>query len=155
MAVYKSRFGTGRTTTNTTSGAAVMEIINQGTVEAFIKAITVTQNVAAVSVVGVGRPAAAGITPTSPVALQSDNGVDVTLTKTALAWGTGPTVPANFYRLANFLATIGDSRRFEFSGQGLRLGPNQTLVVWGVSGTSNTYNVTVEAEQNVIGVVNS
>jgi hypothetical protein len=150
MSVNKSRFETGRTTTNTTSNAAVMEIINQGTVEAFIKAITVTQNVAAASVVGVGRPAAAGITPTAPVALSSDNGVATTLVKTALAWGTAPTSPTVFYRRADFLASIGDSRRFEFAGEGLRLAPGQTLVVWGISGTSNTYNVSVEAEQNVV-----
>ena len=150
------KYSQGRLTTNTTSNNAVMEIINShSTKSAFIKRIVITQNVAAASVIEIGRPAAAGITPTSPVAMESEDDAAAGSVTTALAWATAPTRPTTFLRRANFLATIGDARTFEFTGRGLRLAPAQTLSIHGFSGTSNTYNVSVEAEQDDVVVANS
>ena len=147
------RYSQGRLTTNTTSNNCIMEIINShSTKSAFIKKLVITQNVAAAGVIEIGRPAAKGITPTSPVAMESDDDAAAGSVTTALAWGTAPTRPTTFLRRANFLATIGDARTFEFAGKGLRLAPGQTLSVHSFSGTSNTYNVSVEAEQDDVVV---
>ena len=152
MAQYKSRFSQGRTGGVGTTGVTSTEIINAGTKEAFIKKITCNLTAATATLIGVGRPAAAGVTPTAPVALLADNGVDTTLVKTAIAWATPPTIPAVFLRQGSAPAAIGNVIEFVFDGQGLRLAPNQTLVIWNL-GTNSILNVTVVAEQNVIAVV--
>jgi len=150
-----SRFSSGALTTGVTANTARLEIINTSTVkEAFIKAVTVVTNTAAVAVVAFGRPAAAGITPTSPVALQDEMGLATGLVKTALAWGTGPTVPAVFYRRYGIPATIGQGVLWTFLGKGFRLAPLATAVLWCLSDTSNIFQVTVEAEQDTNTVAN-
>lgn len=154
MAVYKSRFSQGRVGAAGTINTDAIEIINQGTVEAFIKKITCTLVAATATSIGVGRPAAAGVTPTSPVALLAENGVDTTLVKTAVAWGTQPTQPTNFLRIGAAPATIGAQIEFVFDGQGVRLAPAQTLVIWNITASSQL-NIAVVAEQNVVAVVNS
>lgn len=147
------RYSQGRLTTNTTSNNAILEIINSSTTKsAFIKRLVITQGTAAAGVIEIGRPTAKGITPTTPVALESDDDAAAGSLTSALAWGTAPTRPTTFLRRANFLATVGDARTFEFIGKGLRLAPGQTLVVHSFSGTSNVYNVSVEAEQDDVVV---
>jgi hypothetical protein len=145
-----SRYSLGVTTTNTTN-TQVVEIINShNTASAFLKVIDVALNTAAATVVGFGRPAAAGITPTSPVALVDEqSGADGIVT-TALAWGTGPTAPAKFLRKFGFPATIGSAATWEFAGKGFRLGPGQTAVVSVISGTSSILHVSFEVEQDAV-----
>ncbi|MCJ7830933.1 MAG: hypothetical protein MUP86_00195, partial [Dehalococcoidia bacterium] len=65
-------------------------------------------NAATQSPIGIGRPQAIGVTPTSPVTvLAEDPGDSTGLTQTALAWATAPTVPLNFFRRLNIAAAIG------------------------------------------------
>jgi hypothetical protein len=150
-----SRISQGRLTTNTTSNTCIFEIINShATRAAFVKKITVTQNVAAVGVIEIGRPTAKGVTPTSPVAMETDEAGAASSVTSALAWGTAPTRPTTFLRRANMLATIGDKHDFDFGGRGVMLAPGETLSVHSFSGTSNTYNVSAEVEQDTITVSN-
>jgi hypothetical protein len=145
-----ARFSLGVRTSNTSAGAATVEIINSSnTKEAFIKAVSVTTNTAAAFVVGFGRPAAAGITPTSPVALLDEMGLATGLVTTALAWGTGPTVPAAFLRRFGGTNVVGSGTIWQFLGKGFRLAPLGTAVLWTISSTSNVFDVIVEVEQDV------
>jgi len=103
---------------------------------------------ATASIYGLGIPAAIGITPTSPVSnlVEPDRGLTGVVT-TAVAWGTGPTVPAQFFRRIGFPATIGaglpEPWRFD---NGLFIPPAKSLVLWNI-GTNRVVDVTIEVDE--------
>lgn len=89
----------GVRTSNVTSAQAALEIIGATALRARIIEVGWTLVTAVATVVGFGRPAAAGLTPTSPVTLlPEDVGDSAPVTKTALAWATSPTAPAAYLR---------------------------------------------------------
>lgn len=100
---------------------------------ATILEVGATLTAATASTYGIGRPAAIGITPTTPVTwLAEDAGAPAGTVQTALAWGTGPTVPANFFRRWNLPATIGAGFLFTFP-RGLIIAVSQELVLWNIA----------------------
>jgi len=128
-------FSLAQRTSATAAASADQEII-AGANNAFrVLEYGFTQNAATAGVFGLGTPAANGITPTSPVTgLAEDQGDTTTgATTSALAWGTGPTVPANFFRRISCAATIGVGTIWTFP-RGLKKlkGPPAagTLVLW-------------------------
>jgi hypothetical protein len=135
-----------------TSGVAAAEIINSGTKTARIRKITLFLKAATASTYGVGFPAAAGVTPTSPVAFLCPDQDYTGLVKKAIAWATPPTVPAAMLMTQDAPATIGYKVEFDFGEPGLVLTAGQTLVVWN-SGTNSIVNLTVEAREDVSAVV--
>jgi hypothetical protein len=93
-------------------------------------------NAATQSPIGIGRPQAIGITPTSPVTvLQEDPGDSNGLTQTALAWGTAPTVPLNFFRRLNIAAAIGAGVLLTFP-RGIVIAASFSLVNWNIAAVS-------------------
>ena len=84
---------------------------------------------------GLGRPAAIGITPTTPVTwLAEDAGSPAGSVQSALAWGTGPTAPANFFRRMTVFGTFVVIWNFP---RGLVIGVSSSLVLWTITlGTS-------------------
>lgn len=120
-------------TSDGTTGAAAWEII-AGTKAIAVRELSIALAAATASTFGIGRPAAAGITPTSPVLFQSTAKPGTTaLAKAAVAWGTGPTVPAAFLRRIGFPATIGSSIVWSFSENGILIPAGGTLVVWNLA----------------------
>lgn len=93
--------------------------------------IGLSQVAATAGVFGIGRPAAIGVTPTTPITWldEQDGNGPVGLTTSALAWGTGPTVPANFLRRIACPATIGAGVIFTFP-RGLGLPVSGSIVIW-------------------------
>lgn len=90
---------------------------------------------ATASVFGLGQPAAIGVTPTSPVDFLLDDPNDVLATgvvQSALAWGTGPTVPANFDERISIAGTIGNGGIFTFPA-GLVIPVSNALVLWNIT----------------------
>ena len=90
---------------------------------------------ATASTVGLGRPAAIGVTPTTPVDFQPEDPNDVLATGTiqsALAWTTGPTVPANLIRRISLPATIGTGVIWTFP-EGLVIPVSGSLVLWNLA----------------------
>lgn len=91
---------------------------------------------ATASTYGIGRPAAIGITPTSPVTVLSEdiaNGAVLTGTvTTAVAWGTGPTVPAQFFRRISLPATIGSGIIWTFP-RGIAIPVSGEIVLWNLA----------------------
>lgn len=98
-----------------------------------------TINAATASVFGFGRPGATGITPTSPQTVLAEDGGNTAAgnTTTALAWGTAPTVPANFFRRVSLPATIGAGIIWTFP-RGINVLKTLSTVLWNPSGGSNS-----------------
>lgn len=123
-------------TTNVTTANAALELIAASTDRVKVMEIGITQNAATATTIGLGRPAAVGITPTSPIALLSEeNTTDVATSKTALAWGTGPTAPTNFMRRIAFPATLGAGIVWSWKN-GLVIPVSGSLVLWNIVGGS-------------------
>jgi len=125
----------GVRTTNVTTGNACLEIINDGTSTVKLLELTITMAATTASTFGIGRPAAKGITPTSPVVLApEDSSVPDSLVKAALAWGTGPTIPAKFFKRTSLPATVGAGRVIAFP-KGISIPVGGTLIIWNLSAT--------------------
>lgn len=82
-----------------------------------------------------GRPAAIGVTPTTPVTVIAEDDAEPvgTAQLVTAGWGTGPTAPANFFRRFRiFHAT----RIFWEFPQGLAIDVSKSLVLWNLVGTA-------------------
>ena len=93
---------------------------------------------ATASIVGLGRPAAIGITPTSPVNFVPSDPNDVIasgIIQSSLAWGTGPTIPAAFLRRIALPATIGTGVIWTF-GDGIVIPVSSSLILWNLAANS-------------------
>jgi hypothetical protein len=97
------------------------------------------------AIYGFGRPAAIGVTPTSPVTwLALDPADPAGTVQTALAWATGPTVPANFFKRIQ-LAVNSEGIILTFPTL-LVIGVSSSIVVWNITVTSPSH-VTVLGEE--------
>ena len=127
MAVYSA----AQRTTATTAASASWEVRSTSSNKPKLMELGISQSAATAGVYGIGRPAAIGVTPTSPVTFldEQDGNGPTGLTTCAVAWGTGPTVPANFFRRLSCPATIGAGAIFTFP-RGLGLPVSGSIVVW-------------------------
>ena len=104
MAIYSI----ARRTTNVTSGQSAHTIYTSATDRGALLEAGVFLAAATASLYSLGRPAAAGSTPTTPVLLLAeDPGAPAASIYSALAWGTSPTSPTNDLRRIALPATIG------------------------------------------------
>lgn len=128
------RYALGSRTSNVTTGNAAYELIAGTLAGCRLVEFGITLTVATLSSFGIGFPAAKGITPTSPVTFLPEDAATLapgTLPSAALAWGTGPTIPAQFYRRATFTGGI----TWTFGRSGLAIPANLTFIVWNLSTT--------------------
>lgn len=116
-------------TTATSAAAASLEVRTNASLRARLLEVGLTQNAATAGVYGLGRPAAIGITPTTPVTLLGDDSNDTATVTTALAWGTGPTVPTAFFRRVTCPATVGAGVLWIFP-RGIIIPVSSSVVVW-------------------------
>lgn len=135
-------------TTNVTSANAAVELIGSTVIRAKLIEIGFTQVTGVTTQLGLGRPAAAGVTPTSPVTLVGEDNNDVPTTKTALAWGTSPTAPSPYMRRWTGAATIGVGAIWTFP-RGIvidKSGATNSLVLFNIVGgaTLDVYFVVEE-----------
>jgi len=123
-------------TTGTGSGAAAWEIRTGATPGRWrLIELQIFLATAVASVFGLGQPAAIGVTPTSPVDFLNEDPNDVLATgvvQSALAWATGPTVPANFDERISIAGTIGNGGIFTFP-QGIVIPVSNSLVLWNIT----------------------
>jgi hypothetical protein len=127
-----ARYALSVLTTGTASGAAAWEIRTSANVRARIMEIGVFLNAATASLIGLGRPAAIGITPTSPVDFLPEDSGDPTVAsqvQSALAWTTGPTVPTQFLRRVGLAAAIGSGVIWTWQN-GLVIPVSSSVVLW-------------------------
>lgn len=150
-----TKFSSGVVGAAGTNDTCAYELINTSTTKAaYVRAVTATLKAATATQLGLGRPTAIGITPTSPVALGSENGLETGVAKTAVAWGTSPTAPGAYLRRGAAPAAIGNKIEFLFDKPGLRLAPLATLVLWNLAASSQC-DITAEVEQETSAVANS
>jgi hypothetical protein len=120
-------------TTGVTNATAGHETRTTATDRISITEIGVFLAAATASTYGIGRPAAIGVTPTTPQTfLAEDPGNPAGTATGALAWGTGPTVPANFHRRISFPATIGTGVIWTFP-RGLVVAISSGFVLWNLA----------------------
>jgi hypothetical protein len=122
----------GVRTSNVTSANAMVEII-AGIKGCRVWPMALTLATAVVGVFGLGRPAAAGVTPTTPIPFLSDGLGDPSLTRLALAWGTSPTAPSSFFMRISAPATVGSYWTVGFQ-QGIWVPAGSTLTLHNVTG---------------------
>jgi hypothetical protein len=141
-----TRYSLGVRTSGVTSATAAWEIRTSSAVRAFIKEIGIFLAAATASTYGLGRPGAIGVTPTSPVSLLAEDNSAAAASQSALAWGTGPTVPTNFFRRIGFPATIGSGVIWTFGEPGLLIPVSNSIVLWNLAtnGVVDAYAVIEE-----------
>ena len=126
----------GVRTSSGTDAAAAWEILTGSTPgRAVIHEIGVFLAAGTASTYGLGRPAAIGITPTTPVDFNVEDPNNVLasgVVRSALAWGTGPTVPTSFLRRISFPATVGAGVIWTFP-KGLVIPVSSSVVLWNLS----------------------
>lgn len=117
-------------TSSATTGTAAWEIRTTSSGKVTVMELGISLVAATATVIGIGTPAAIGVTPTSPQTFLRDDPLDQTaVTTAAVAWSTGPTVPTQFNRRWAFPASIGAGMVFTFP-QGLAIAASSSLVVW-------------------------
>lgn len=125
-------------TSATGSGVAAAELI-AGSVGFRLMEVGICIVNATASVFALGRPAAIGITPTTPVNLVPHNSASAPSAKASLAvaWGTGPTLPAAFFRSVGLSATAGASLNPSWKfDNGIWVPPAGTIIIWTLSTVS-------------------
>jgi hypothetical protein len=141
MAVY----GIERLTTNIGSPLASYELRTASTDRAKVERIGIFVRAAASALYGIGRPAAIGVTPTSPATwLALDPAEPAGTVQTALAWGTGPTSPVNFFRRFT-LAVNSEGIIFTFPSL-LTIAISSSIVLWNIQSTVAVH-VVVQGEE--------
>ena len=111
MALYSI----ARRTTNVTSGQSAHSLITAATDRAALLEAGIFMAAATASIYSLGRPAANGTTPTSPVTVLAEDPANPAATVTsALAWTTSPTSPTTDLRRWASPATIGTGIIFTF-----------------------------------------
>jgi hypothetical protein len=132
MAVYSI----ANRTSNVTIATAALEIRTTSTDRPRLMEIGISLNVATACCFALGRPGAIGVTPTSPITvLAEDVGDPVGTVTTALAWGTAPTVPTNFFRRVSLPAALGAGIIWTFP-RGLVIPVSSSLVIWNITATA-------------------
>jgi len=127
------RLSLGVRTTNVTTGNACWEILTgstPGRVKIF--EIGITLAAATTSTFALGRPQAKGVTPTSAVDFQVEDPNDVLasgVVQSALAWGTGPTIPLAYFRRVSLPATVGTGVIWTFP-EGLVIPVSSSVIIW-------------------------
>jgi hypothetical protein len=137
-----------------TSAAAAAEIRCASGARANVLEVGLVLGAATASTYGLGFPAAVGITPTAPITFLSgdpDNTIASNVTS-AVAWGTGPTVPANFYRRASLAGTIGQGIIWTFPRNTLWIAAPgaaavSSMVVWNLATNSAVLDIWVVVDE--------
>lgn len=135
-------------TSGVTTGTAAWEIRTSANVRARIMELGVFMAAATASTYGLGRPAAIGVTPTSPVDFLPEDPAEPTvsgLVQSALAWSTGPTAPTGFLARIGLPATVGTGVIWTFP-RGLVIPVSGSIVLWNLAtnGVTDAYAVLEE-----------
>ncbi len=137
----------GVRTSVVSSGTAGFELIAPLS-GCFLMSMRLSLAAATASIFGLGRPAAKGVTPTTPAKVLSPLTSDATAldTTTAVAWGTGPTIPGAFYKRVSLPAVIGSQVFWEFTAAGLWIPGGETLILWNLA-ANGVADVEVEIKE--------
>jgi hypothetical protein len=137
MAIYSLSLNT----TVTTTGAACGDLKTPSTNSPRVMECAINLVTATASTYGLGRPANAGsVTQSAAVLTLAENPNDPTaLNGCAVAWGTAPTTPSNFFRRVGLPATAGAGIIWTFP-RGLIIATSSDLVIWNLATNSASMN---------------
>lgn len=142
-----ARYHLGTRTSSGTSATAAWELRSAATDRLEIREIGWFLVAATATTIGLGRPAAIGVTPTTPVTvLAGDSAAPAGTGTVAVAWGTGPTVPTNFLRRAALPAAIGNGMIWTFGPGELVVPVSSSLILWNL-GTNSVLDVYVSIDE--------
>jgi len=128
-----ARYAAAFQTTVGTIAAAAAEVRATSSDRPLIMEIHLYAVTAAAAVVGVGMPAAIGITPmTTYRVISEDPAVPPGTTLVATAWTTAPTVPTTFFRRVGLRALVGCPAIFGFP-RGLTVPQSGGIVLWNIT----------------------
>jgi len=139
-----------RRTTAAGTGTPAFEMIADNPTGCRLMQMQITLAAATASTYGLGRPAAKGVGPTTPVAVLDmlSANANVFLTKTALAWTTtAPTSPSEFFRRVSFPNVITSQILWIFE-HGLYIPPGGTLVLWNLA-INGVVDVSIDVEEYI------
>jgi len=133
------KYNLGVRTSNGTDAECAWEIITGATpgrvrlieMGIFLAAATATT-------IGLGRPQASGITPTTPVDFlpeDPNNTLASGVVQSALAWATKPTVPEAFLRRIALPAIIGTGVIWTFP-EGIVIPVSSSIILWNLATNS-------------------
>lgn len=130
-------FSLAQRTSVTTAGQALWEIRASSATKPRLVELGLSQNTGIAGIYGVGRPQAIGITPTTPQTFvnESDASNAAPTTTAAVAWGTGPTIPAVFLRKMDFNTSGGAGFIFVWP-RGLEIPVSSSIVIWNIIATA-------------------
>lgn len=131
-----ARYSLGFRTSNVTINVACVEIRSTATDALRIVEFGLFLAAATASSFGLGRPAAIGVTPTSPVTVLTEDRDPAGTAQVALAWGTAPTAPTGsaYLRRIALPATIGAGIIWQWQG-GLIIPVSSSLVLYNLTAT--------------------
>ena len=117
-----------------------------------IREIGVFNQSGVAAIVGIGRPAAIGITPGTLVTVQAAHSIDTIAGNTTVAgsWGTAPTTPGTFMRRADLQATQGAGVIWTWLPGEFVLWSGatiNTIVPWQISTAAVTYDLYVKVAE--------
>jgi hypothetical protein len=142
-----AQYELGINSTVTTTGAAAGELRSASGTPLRLRELGLTLAIATASTYGIGRPGAVGVTPTSPITVLASNPSDPAGSgTTAVAWGTGPTVPTQFLRRVTLPATVGAGIIWTWELNRFIIGPGNaaaavaSIVIWNLATNANNLN---------------
>jgi hypothetical protein len=131
-----------------TAAAATWELRSSSSDRLYLMELGLFSGTATAWTVGLGRPQAIGVTPTSPVALQAEDAADAAATgQVAIAWGTAPTVPLQFFRVVALPANIGAGIIWTFGPKGIVVPVSSSIVLWNLATAPVTMDVYCVVEE--------
>lgn len=141
-------FSLAQRTTVTTTGAPALEVRAASGPNPKLYELAVLLAAATASTYGIGRPAAIGVTPTSPLTVLAEEqaGSPTGTTTTAVAWGTPPTAPTQFLRRIPLPATIGAGYIATFP-KGLGIPSAGSVVLWNLATNSAATDVHIIVDE--------
>jgi hypothetical protein len=137
----------GFLSTVATNGAPAAELRTDANTRARIREIGMFIGSATGSQYGIGRPAARGVTPTAPKDFLPYDVGDLFISgafQSAVAWGTAPTIPSDFFRRIALPGTVGAGVILTFDD--LIIPASGSIVFWNLTASAAILNLYVVAE---------
>lgn len=137
MAIYSL----AQRTTVTTIAAASWAALSPATNEAALMELGYFNGAATACVVGIGRSANTPTLTGGVAFLPEDEGRPAGVTQSAVAFGTAPTVPTQFFRRFSLAALIGAAAVFTFPRGVVLPAAGAAIVCWNITATSAVVDI--------------
>jgi hypothetical protein len=143
MAIYSLSLRT----TVTTIAAASWAALSPATNEAAVMELRWVNGAATASVIGIGRTANTPTLTGGVAFLAEDEGRPTGQTQAAVAFGTAPTVPTQFFRRASLAGVIGVGIIYTFPRGLVLAAAGAAICVWNITTNSAVVDVDAVADE--------